>query len=328
MSNYIVKRLFLAAITTVAISILSFVIISLPEGDYVDRYIEELEMDGTSLSMAEAQNLREYYGLDEPIVIQYWKWASKIVQLEFGQSFAQHRPIKELIAERLITTIALTGFTVILTWVFALPVGIYTAVRHNSIGDYTFTFIGFTGLAVPDFLLGLVLMYIAFAYFDQSVGGLFSPQYLNAPWSFARIYDLFKHLWIPAIVIGTAGTAGLIRIMRNNLLDELGKPYVVTARSKGMTGWKVIIKYPVRVALNPFISGVGYLLPNLVGGSVIVSVVLSLPTMGPLLLNAILQQDMHLAGLIILLLGFLTVIGTLISDLLLVVADPRIRLEN
>ena len=328
MIQYIMKRLVLAAITTTAISVLSFVIISLPEGDYVDRYIEQLEMEGTSLSLAEAQNLREYYGLEQPLLLQYWRWVSRLVKLEFGQSFAQHRPIKELISERLVTTIALTSFTAALTWIFAIPIGIYSAVRQNSIGDYTFTFLGFTGLAVPDFLLGLVLMYIAFAYFDQSVGGLFSPQYLNAPWSLARVTDLLTHLWIPAVVLGTAGTAGLIRVMRNNLLDELSKPYVVTARSKGLKGWYLVMKYPVRVAINPFVSTAGYLLPSLVGGSVIVSVVLSLPTMGPLLLQSILNQDMHLAGLIILMLGALTVVGTLISDILLVWVDPRIRITE
>ena len=328
MAAYIVRRLLLAAMTTMIISLLAFVVISLPEGDYVDTYIEELIQEGTSLSLAEAQNLREYYGLDAPMLVQYWKWVTKIVKLDFGQSFRQQRPIRELIAERLITTIALSAFTIVITWILALPIGIYSGVRQHSIGDYAFTFLGFTGLAVPDFLLGLVLMYVAFAYFDQSVGGLFGPQYLNAPWSLGRVWDLLQHLVIPAIVLGTAGTAGLIRIMRNNLLDELGKPYVVTARSKGMVGWKLIVKYPVRVAINPFVSGIGYLLPSLVGGSVIVSVVLSLPTLGPLLLQAIMSQDMYVAGLIILLLGVLTVIGTLISDLLLVWVDPRIRLTE
>ena len=328
MANYIIRRLALAASTIAAISILSFVVISLPEGDYVDRYIEELLEEGTSLSLAEAQNLREYYGLDQPIIVQYWKWVTKIIKLEFGQSFREHRPIKSILADRIVTTIALTSFTAMLTWIFAIPIGIYSAIRHNSIGDYTFTFLGFTGLAVPDFLLGLVLMYIAFAYFDQSVGGLFGPEYLNEPWGLGKVWDLLKHLWIPALVLGTAGTAGLIRVMRNNLLDELAKPYVVTARSKGMVSWKVIVKYPVRVAINPFISGIGYMLPGLIGGSVIVSVVLSLPTLGPTLLRAIQDQDMHVAGLIILMLGALTVIGTLISDLLLVWVDPRIKLTE
>jgi peptide/nickel transport system permease protein len=237
-------------------------------------------------------------------------------------------PVKEVIADRLWTTVALTGFTIVVTWTFAIPIGIYSAVRQHTVGDYVFTFVGFTGLAVPDFLLGLVLMYLAFAYLDQSVGGLFSTDYDNAPWSLAKLNDLVKHLWIPAAVLGTSGTASLIRIMRNNLLDELSKPYVVTARARGMHPWKLIVKYPVRVAINPLISTVGYLLPALVSGSVIVSVVLSLPTLGPVLLTAIQDEDVYLAGFVILMLGLLTVVGTLISDILLAVVDPRVKLTG
>jgi peptide/nickel transport system permease protein len=236
------------------------------------------------------------------------------------------RPVKELIGDRILITIVLTGFTILVTWTFAIPVGIYSAIRQHSIGDYVFTFLGFSGLAVPDFLLGLVLMYVAFAYFDQTVGGLFSSDYKEAPWSVAKVYDLIKHLWVPAVVLGTSGTASLIRIMRNNLLDELGRPYVVTAIAKGMSYWKVIFKYPVRVAINPLVSTVGYLLPALISGSIIVSVVLSLPTLGPVLLDSIIQEDVYTAGFIILMLGVLTVIGTLISDILLALVDPRIRL--
>ena len=329
MTAYIVRRILMATVSITVISFMSFVIIQLPDGDYVTRYLAELERAGDYMSDEAGDALREYYGLDDSMVEQYWRWVSRIIfELDFGYSFRMHRDIKDMIADRLILTIALTSFTIVLTWSFALPIGIYSAIRHNSIGDYTFTFLGFTGLAVPDFLLGLVLMYIAFAYFDQSVGGLFSADFKNAPWSIARFYDLLKHIWIPAVVLGTAGTAGLIRVMRNNLLDELGKPYVVTARSKGMVNWKLIVKYPVRVAINPFVSGIGYLLPALVGGSVIVSLVLSLPTLGPILLNAIFDQDMYVAGTIILLLGALTIVGTLISDLLLVWVDPRIRLVD
>ena len=216
-----------------------------------------------------------------------------------------------MIGDRLWTTVALTGFTILFTWTMAIPIGIYSAVRQHSVGDYVFTFVGFSGLAVPDFLLGLVLMYIAFAYFDQNVGGLFSADYAAAPWSVARAWDMVQHLWIPAVVLGTSGTAGLIRVMRNNLLDELGKPYVVTARARGVRSWRLVLKYPVRVAANPLVSTVGYLLPTLVSGSVIVSVVLSLPTLGPVLLDAILIQDVQLAGLIVLALGILTILGTL-----------------
>ena len=278
--------------------------------------------------------MREEMGANRPMLVQYWRWISKIVlHGDFGESIERggwHSPasINQQISERLPYTIYLTAFTMLLTWSFAIPVGIYSAMRQHSLGDYVFTFLGFTGLAVPDFLLGLVLMYVAFAYFNQSVGGIFSGDYLNAPWSVGRVIDMLKHLIIPGIVLGTAGTAGLIRIMRNNLLDELGKPYVVTARSKGLVNWKLIVKYPVRVAINPFISGIGAMLPALVGGSVIVSVVLSLPTLGPLLLDALQKQMAEMAGAIILLLGALTVVGTLISDLLLVVVDPRIRLTG
>jgi len=326
MANYIVRRVLLAFMTTLIISFLSFLIINLPEGDYVDWYVEDLMMKGDGISLAQAQNIREYYGLDRPLMMQYIVWIRNVARGKYGYAFEGQKPVKEIIGDRLPTTIALAGFTILFTWVFAIPIGIYSAVRQHSIGDFTFTFLGFTGLAVPDFLLGLVLMYVAFRYFDLSVGGLFSGVYLYEPWSWGRFYDLLKHLWIPVVVLGTAGTAGLIRTMRNNLLDELAKPYVVTARSKGLKGWRVVIKYPVRVALNPFISGIASLLPALVGGSVIVSIVLSLPTLGPTLVNAVFRQDMYVAGVIILMLGALTVIGTLISDLMLVLVDPRIKL--
>ena len=326
MANYIVRRILLAFLTTLIISMLAFVIVQLPEGDYVDWFVEDLMTKGDHISLAQAQNIREYYGLDKPMLMQYGLWMWKMSKLDFGYGFEGQKPIEEIIGERLPTTVALAGFTIVITWIFAIPIGIYSAVKQHTVGDYTFTFLGFAGLAIPDFLFGLVLMYFAFRYFDFSVGGLFSGEYVYAPWSWGRFLDLLEHLWIPAVVLGTAGTAGLIRIMRNNLLDELAKPYVVTARAKGLKGWRVVVKYPVRVALNPFISGIGQILPALVSGSVIVSVVLSLPTLGPTLLFAIQRQDMYVAGVIILMLGALTVIGTLISDLMLVVVDPRIKL--
>lgn len=323
----IVMRTILGAFTLAIISFLTFVIIQLPEGDYVDRYIEQLRAEGDDVSWQEAENLREYYGLDRPMLYQYWLWISRIVfKLDFGRSFALQRSIKELLADRLQFTVALAAFTAVLIWVFSLPVGIYSAARHHTLGDYTFTFLGFTGLAVPDFLLGLVLMYVFFAYFGWSVGGLFSGQYINAPWSVGKVIDMLQHLIVPAVVLGTAGTAGQIRVLRNNLLDELSKPYVVTARSKGVAAWKLVVKYPLRVAINPLISGFGGMLPGLLGGSVIVSIVLSLPTLGPLMLRALQMQDMYLAGSIFLLLSALTIIGVLLSDLMLVVVDPRIRL--
>ena len=333
MIAYISRRIILSIFTVWIISVLAFVIIQLPEGDAADRFLDRLMQVGVSGDLRIAQELRSYLGLDEPMYVRYGMWIWNIAHGDLGRSIAtwgetlnSQKPVKEVIGDRLYLTVVLTGFTILVTWTFAIPVGIYSAVRQHSIGDYTFTFLGFTGLAVPDFLLGLVLMYLAFAYFDQSVGGLYSAKYINAPWTYSKVIDLINHLWIPAIVLGTSGTAGLIRVMRNNLLDELSKPYVVTGMAKGIKRSRLILKYPVRVAVNPLISTVGYLLPSLVGGSVIVSVVLSLPTLGPVLLDAILIEDTQLAGFIVLMLGVLTVVGTLISDILLAIVDPRIKL--
>ncbi len=263
--------------------------------------------------------------------IRYAKWMWGLLQGDLGISFVSWDTLtatKDVIGDRLWLTIILTAFTIIFTWTMSIPIGIYSAIRQHSIGDYLATFVGFTGLAVPDFLLGLVLMYLAYAYLGQSVGGLFSADYMNAPWSMGKAQDLLKHLWIPALVLGTSGTASLIRIMRNNLLDELGKPYVVTARAKGLTPFKLILKYPVRVAVNPLVSTIGYLLPALVSGSIIVSVVLSLPTIGPVLLVAIQIEDIYVAGYIVFILGVLTVVGTLLSDIALAIVDPRIKLTT
>lgn len=328
MLAYILRRLFIAIGTVWVISVISFVIIQLPPGDYVTSYIAQLMSTGSLVTQEEAENLRAQYGLDQPVYVQYAKWMWLILQGNFGVSMEWKRPVTEVIGDRLLLTALLAFTAVIFTWILAIPIGIYSAVRQYSVGDYAFTCMGFIGLAVPNFLLALVIMYLAFAYFGASVGGLFSAEYLDAPWSWARVQDLLKHLWIPAIILSTAGTAHLIRILRANLLDELRKPYVVTARAKGLSELRAILKYPVRVALNPFISTVGYTLPYLVSGSIIVSIVLSLPTVGPLLLKALLAQDMFLAGTIVLLLGVMTVIGTLISDILLIWVDPRIRLEE
>lgn len=328
MLGYILRRLLIAIGTVWVISVISFAIIQLPPGDYVTSYVAQLMATGTMVTQEEAENLRIQYGLDQPIYIQYLKWVWLILQGNFGVSMEWQRPVMEVIGDRLLLTALLALAAVLFTWVLAIPIGIYSAVRQYSLGDYFFTFVGFIGLAVPNFLLALVIMYLAFVYFDANIGGLFSTEYLDAPWSWARVWDLIKHLWLPAIILGTAGTAQLIRIMRANLLDELRKPYVVTARAKGLTELKVILRYPVQVALNPFISTVGYTLPYLVSGSIIVSIVLSLPTVGPLLWKALIAQDMFLAGTIVLLLGIMTVIGTLISDILLAWLDPRIRLED
>jgi len=328
MLAYIFRRTLLACGTVLAISIVAFMIIQLPPGDYLTAYIATLQAQGDVISLEQIAALRAQYGLDRPIHVQYGMWMWNMLHWDFGVSLAYNRPVSELIGERLLLTVVVTLAAVIFTWLLAIPIGVYSAVRQHSIGDYIFTFIGFIGIAVPGFLLALVLMYGAYAWFGLSVDGLFSDEFIEAEWSMARVRDLLSHLWVPAIVLGAAGTAQLIRILRANLLDELRKPYVVAARARGLSLWRAVLKYPLRVALNPLVSTIGYILPALVSGSVIVSVVLNLPTVGPLLWRALLSQDMYLAGTIVLLLSALTVIGTLISDILLVLLDPRIRLED
>jgi len=326
MLGYIVRRLLLACLTVWAISVLSFTIIQLPPGDYVTSYIAQMAASGSLVSQEEAQNLRLLYGLDQPMYVQYLKWMGLIAQGNFGMAMEWGRPVLDVIGDRIWLTVAVSVAAIIFTWVVALPIGIYSAVRQYSLGDYVFTFVGFIGLAIPGFMLALILMYFGFVLFNANIGGLFSPEYLEAPWSIGKLWDLIKHLPLPALILGLAGTAQMIRIMRANLLDELRKPYVVAARARGLSETRVILKYPVRVALNPFASTIGYLFPYVVSGSIIVSLVLSLPTVGPMLLKALIAQDMFLAGTIILLLGVMTVIGTLISDLILMWIDPRIRL--
>jgi peptide/nickel transport system permease protein len=315
--------------TLIIVSILSFIIIQLPPGDYLTSYVTTLRATGETVDEATLAAMEQRYGLGQPIYVQYWKWISGILlRGDFGQSFEWNQPVSELMWGRLGLTFTMSLATLLFTWLVAFPVGIFSAVRQYSVGDYVSTIIGYIGLATPNFLLALILMYIAFRYFNQSVGGLFSPDYADAPWSLAKVRDLLNHLWIPVIIIGTAGTAGLIRIMRANLLDELHKPYVTTARAKGMSEWALTLKYPVRMALNPFVSTVGWTLPVLVSGSAVVSIVLALPTTGPLLLRALMSQDMYLAGSFIMLLSVLTVIGTFVSDILLAWLDPRIRLTQ
>ena len=325
MLAYIAGRILIAIGTVWAISIIVFVIIELPPGDAVTSRINQLRASGLAVSDKEADNLRRAYALDRPIFARYGVWIRGMAQGKLGRSFAYGRHIEDIIGERLVMTIVITLAAVLFTWMMVIPIGIYSAVRQYSIGDYTATFVGFLGLAVPDFLLGLVLMFVAFKYLGTVAGGLNSPDYVGASWGVGRVWDLIQHLWIPAIVLGTAGTAAGIRVLRANLLDELRKPYVRTARTKGLPELRLLLKYPFRVALNPFISTIGYLLPALIGGSIIVSIVLSLPTLGPVLLGALLAQDTRLASTIMLLIGALTVIGTLISDLLLAWIDPRIR---
>ena len=290
-------------------------------------YIAQLQSQGTIFTDDEALALRNLYGLDEPVILQYFRWLGLMAQGNFGVSFEFNRPVLDVIGDRFLLTIVVSVAALLLTWIVALPIGIYSAVKQYSIGDYAFTFIGFIGLAIPGFLLALVLMYFGFVLFDANVGGLFSPEYAQADWSWDKFWDLMQHMPIPALVLGLAGTAFLMRIMRANLLDELRKPYLVTARAKGLTNSRAVLKYPVRVALNPFVSIVPFVLRDIVGGSVIVSIVLSLPTLGPILLKSLIAQDSFLAGTVILLLGVITVVGTLISDILLVILDPRIKFE-
>lgn len=311
-----------------AVSIISFFIINLPPGDYVTSYIAQLQNTGSIILADEAENLREFYGINRPLYVQYGKWINQIAHGNLGYSFEFGLPVNDVIGERLILTMILALVTVVFIWIVAIPIGIFSAVRQYSVWDHTFTFFGFIGLAVPDFLLALIMMYMSFVLFDFSIGGLFSPDYVAVGWSLGRVWDLMKHMVIPVIILGTSGTASLIRITRANLLDELRKPYVATARAKGLPEWKLVLKYPVRLALNPAVSLTAYILPFLVSGSIVVSVVLGLPTVGPILLKALVAQDMFLAGAIILIIGWMTVVGTFFSDLLLVVIDPRVRFEG
>jgi peptide/nickel transport system permease protein len=325
MLRYIIQRLLLMIPTLMAISILTFVIIQLPPGNYLDTMIGELRASGETADLQKAEFLKKQYGLDEPIWVQYWTWLTGLVHGDLGYSFEYDRPVTAIIGERLALTFVVSLGAIAFTWLVAFPIGVYSATHKYSWGDHGLTFLGFLGLATPNFLMALVLMFVSFTYFGISVGGLFSPELQEAPWGWAKVLDLLEHLWIPVVVIGTAGTAGMIRRLRANLLDELKKQYVVTARAKGLPPRRLLLKYPLRIALNPFISDIGNLLPELISGSVIVSIVMSLPTTGPMLLRALRTQDMYLAGSFLMLLASLTVIGVFLSDLALAALDPRIR---
>lgn len=325
MLAYILRRILIMIPTLIAISIISFTIIQLPPGDFLTTYIAQLSLSGEMVDKAEVESLKERFGLDQPVYIQYLRWAWNFLHGDFGYSFEWKKPVRSLIAERIPLTIIISVTTLLFTWAVSLPIGIYSAVRQYSWVDYFLTFVGFFGLATPNFLFALVLLWFSYAYLGMSIGGLFSPQYLDAPWSLAKFLDLLKHLWIPVLIVGTGHTAKFIRIIRGNLLDELKKPYVTTARAKGLSEARLILKYPVRVAINPLVSTIGWTLPELISGIAITAVVLNLPTSGPLLLGALLSQDMHLAGSFIMLLSVLTVVGTLLSDILLAWVDPRIR---
>lgn len=325
MLAYIIRRIIIMIPTLIAISIISFTIIQLPPGDFLTTYVAQLSVSGEGIDQAELQSLRHRFGLDQPIYMQYLHWAWNFVRGDFGHSFEWNKPVRSLIGERISLTILISTCTLLFTWIVSVPIGIYSAVKQYSWMDYILTFFGFIGLATPNFLFALILLWFSYAYLGMSIGGLFSPQFIEAPWSFAKFLDLLKHLWIPVLIVGTGHTAKFIRIIRGNLLDELKKPYVTTARAKGLSEARLILKYPVRVAINPLVSTIGWTLPELVSGIAITAVVLNLPTSGPLLLSALMSQDMHLAGSFIMLLSVLTVVGTLISDILLAWVDPRIR---
>ncbi|WP_020577495.1 ABC transporter permease [Actinopolymorpha alba] len=328
MLGYIGRRILLMIPMIFAISIVSFVIIQLPPGDYLTTVVAQLSAQGDVVDQAQLAALKAQYGLDQPMIVQYWTWISRIVMDgDFGQSFIWNKPVSELLAGKVPLSAMLTISALLVTWVVAFPIGVYSAVRQYSVGDYVATTIGFLGIAIPEFLIALILMWVSLTYFGQSVGGLLSPEYRDSNWNLGKLLDLLGHLWVPILVLGAAGTAGLIRVLRANLLDELHKPYVIAARARGMRERRLTVKYPLRVALIPFFSTVGWILPGLVSGEVIVAQVLSLDTAGPLLLNALKAQDMYLAGSIVLIVSVLTVIGTLISDILLAWLDPRVRLR-
>jgi peptide/nickel transport system permease protein len=314
--------------TLLAISAITFVIIQLPPGDYLTTLMTELESRGEAIDESRLQFLRETYGLDRPMIEQYFVWLGGMLTGDYGYSFEYNRPVADVVGDRMLLTIVVSFATIIFIWIVSFPIGIYSATHQYSLGDYGLTFLGFLGLATPNFLLALVLLYFANVTFGTSIGGLMDPVYLDEPWSWGKVMSVLEHLWIPVIVIGTSGTAGMIRRLRANLLDELHKQYVVTARAKGLGPVKALWKYPLRMAINPFISDIGNLLPQIVSGAAVVSIVLSLPTTGPMLLDALRSQDMYLAGSFLMFLALLTVVGVFLSDLALAMLDPRIRLEG
>jgi peptide/nickel transport system permease protein len=326
--KYILRRLGYMIIVLFVLSVVAFAIIQLPPGDYLTSYVAQLESQGNRLTDDAVVALRQQYGLDKPPVLQYFHWMGKLLRGDLGRSFAYNKPVRQLLAERLPLTILFSTLSLLLTYAIAIPIGIYSATHQYSLADYAFTFIGFVGLATPNFMFALILMFLFYKYFGINVGGLFSVRFIDAPMSWQKLLDILLHMPIPLIVIATAGTAWLIRVMRGCLLDELQKQYVVAALAKGLKRRRLLYKYPVRVAINPLVSTIGWTLPGIISGEVITSIVLNLPTTGPLLFSALLLQDSYLAGSTVMLLGFLTILGTLISDLLLVVVDPRIRFEK
>jgi peptide/nickel transport system permease protein len=327
MLSFFVRRLFYMVVLMMVLSVVVFTIIQLPPGDYATAYINQMRLQGTALSEEEIANFKHQYSLDLPLYRQYLKWIGGLMHGYLGRSFFWNKSINELLAERLPFTVLISFLTLILTYAIAVPIGIYSATHQYSFFDYLFTVIGFIGVATPGFLFALIMLFVLYEVFGIAAGGLFSAQYASAAWSWGRVKDLINHLWAPVIIIGTSGTAGLIRVMRATMLDELSKPYVETARAKGLPRTKLLLKYPVRVAINPILSTIGWSLPGIFSGSTIVAVVLALPTVGPLLLDALRAEDFFVAGSVLMILSALTIIGTFISDLLLAWADPRVRFD-
>ena len=328
MLRYIAHRLLIMVPTLIAISFIVFVVIQLPPGDYLTTLIDELRELGEPADLKQIEALREEYGLDRPFLVQYAEWVSGLVQGNLGYSFEYEQPVADVVGDRLWLSFIVSVATIIFTWIVAFPIGVYSATHQYSWADNSLTFIGFLGLATPNFLLALVMVYFANVWFGTEIGGLMDERYIGEPWSWGKIVSVLEHLWIPVIVIGTSGTAGMIRRLRANLLDELQKQYVVTGRAKGLPPFRLLVKYPLRMSLNPFISDIGDLLPQVISGAVIVSVVLNLPTTGKMLYEALLSQDMYLAGSFLMFLALLTVLGVLVSDLALALLDPRIRLQG
>ena len=326
MLAYILRRILTMIPTLLIISVLVFVIIQLPPGDYLESHIAELQSQGEAVDEQKIQFLREEYGLDKPLPQQYWYWLTGMLQGDFGYSFEYDLPVTEVVGDRLFLTVLISIATILFTWAVAFPIGIYSATHQYSWGDYGLSTLGFLGLATPNFLLALVMLYFANVYFGTSIGGLMDPEYIDAPWSVDKALSVLEHLWIPVVVIGTSGTAAMIRRLRANLLDELQKQYVATGRAKGLPPGRLLRKYPLRIAINFFVADIGNLLPMVISGAEIVAVVMSLPTTGPILLAALQSQDMYLAGSFLMFLALLTVVGVLISDILLALLDPRIRL--
>ncbi|HDZ74209.1 MAG TPA: ABC transporter permease [Aurantimonas coralicida] len=326
MIRYVARRIVTMAWTLLAISVLVFIIIQLPPGDYLTSYIAEIQAQGENVSADKIAFLREQYGLDKPLWAQYLVWVSGLLQGDLGYSFEYNQPVADVVGDRIPMTILLNVATVVFVYLVSFPIGIYSATHQYSWGDNGLSVLGFLGLATPNFLLALILLYLANVWFGTSIGGLMAPEYIDAPWSLAKVGSVLSHLWVPVLVIGTAGTAGMIRRLRANLLDELNRQYVVTARAKGLPERRLLLKYPLRMALNPFIADLGSLLPQIVSGSVIISAVMSLPTTGPMLLSSLRSQDMYLAGSFLMFLALLTVVGMFVSDILLAILDPRIRL--